>query len=1142
MTTRALRGARAAAQVAPLSPSNRTLDRADRATLARPAPRALLVLALLSFATCAWALAVDVASCDVASVVFDTMSLACASCPGTLVVDSTTTDAYGSATRCRCPAGFAAVDAGCGNSVLDGCVIDTCTNCVSLGRAPDRTRTRCVPCPGDGPLNTATGECECAAGSVLVDPSPFDTSANKTCVPCGPNSLVSADGYSCQTCPDPNMILTPGTGAAFSCACGAGYTLVNSAGFGSAYCVLTARLGELNARQVGLAVASALTYRSVERRTGASGQSFSLPGAGSSSLAYFYPRAATSCLFFSTTADVEACHALANLCTLQLFDPTTAPCILFLAMVSSREATEGQLRTLPWLYYAATDDATGSTELSKRFSFDASTQANTQDTLLFYLAAYALNGTFLGFELLQWQLQYCAPTPRGTGDSPAWLNFGTALEDAYTCDLRTLLDQQLAQPAGAEVTFYDLYFIDTSGPNDGAASPRDPLLPVRLFPVPVRITNLVSANGGRPNQNSKLVDEENDVFVRRFFLVDAVSGMTGAREAGNVQVVRYAQRVLLTIPTREGAKDLLLPPVLTITYAERLASDFLSDTSFARVNVEFVVAYRSDNSSFWTAALTLFAIAQTIAFGLAILRYYNWLRRATRTMAESACGLHSIVRALVYLCHTFSQASFFVMMLLCFYFFCFFKLQDRVFVLLFDNGSQFDNNDYEVFFAMLWTTAVTHFIRILEILYVQCHTDMFFIDWEKPRGPTVRLGADFEMGMRAREGEVALPSANKYPPVSIWRTLFMANEWSELQTVRRVNLVFTYALLAVLLDAAKLQYVATPQPTANDLTPGPVDPILRFANSAFWLAILYLSQLIYKVLLHERYVEQSITTRFIDLCTVSKISVFIMDDPYHGYYLHCDAPYEFADGDMRQLIQQLHDEAGNVRAGRGLIGSPDSDCQTFELFVPEVWRRKYNEHFNRLHEYEERSPNLTLQQSRAAAGGARTGAAGEVPTTRLKPTLRDSRNRELMAIRHETALAITRFLKGFVVSDQMSSGIRRVFRERTYVQKFFAIPPDIDAENMASGVPMGGHNRDQGTAVLFLDHEMTFESTMFRGVEWDLLLFSFLIFSIALYHSNSPILAAFFTILIDRLLCVIRTQWGQSNIAAKTLVDDRFLD
>jgi hypothetical protein len=44
-----------------------------------------------------------------------------------------------------------------------------------------------------------------------------------------------------------------------------------------------------------------------------------------------------------------------------------------------------------------------------------------------------------------------------------------------------------------------------------------------------------------------------------------------------------------------------------------------------------------------------------------------------------------------------------------------------------------------------------------------------------------------------------------------------------------------------------------------------------------------------------RYFGESPPSRFIDLCTVSKVSLLLLPDRYHGYYLHCDAAYEVCD-------------------------------------------------------------------------------------------------------------------------------------------------------------------------------------------------------------------------------------------------------
>lgn len=35
----------------------------------------------------------------------------------------------------------------------------------------------------------------------------------------------------------------------------------------------------------------------------------------------------------------------------------------------------------------------------------------------------------------------------------------------------------------------------------------------------------------------------------------------------------------------------------------------------------------------------------------------------------------------------------------------------------------------------------------------------------------------------------------------------------------------------------------------------------------------------------------AICARFVDLATMAKVSVLILDEKYHGWYLHCRSPY-----------------------------------------------------------------------------------------------------------------------------------------------------------------------------------------------------------------------------------------------------------
>jgi meckelin len=44
------------------------------------------------------------------------------------------------------------------------------------------------------------------------------------------------------------------------------------------------------------------------------------------------------------------------------------------------------------------------------------------------------------------------------------------------------------------------------------------------------------------------------------------------------------------------------------------------------------------------------------------------------------------------------------------------------------------------------------------------------------------------------------------------------------------------------------------------------------------------------------------------------VSLIVLDEQYHGYYLHCRSPHAYADGTMAELVEMLHkEEAGEVK-------------------------------------------------------------------------------------------------------------------------------------------------------------------------------------------------------------------------------------
>ena len=114
---------------------------------------------------------------------------------------------------------------------------------------------------------------------------------------------------------------------------------------------------------------------------------------------------------------------------------------------------------------------------------------------------------------------------------------------------------------------------------------------------------------------------------------------------------------------------------------------------------------------------------------------------------------------------------------------------------------------------------------------------------------------------------------------SIWRTYFVANEWNELQSLRKINTRFLLLAVIFFFYVADAESLALDNPSSVYYT-GTTSYIFRFAVfSILFLAIgavLYIWSLI-----HDRFVEDKIG-QFTDLCSLSNISVFILKYQLYG--------------------------------------------------------------------------------------------------------------------------------------------------------------------------------------------------------------------------------------------------------------------
>lgn len=135
-----------------------------------------------------------------------------------------------------------------------------------------------------------------------------------------------------------------------------------------------------------------------------------------------------------------------------------------------------------------------------------------------------------------------------------------------------------------------------------------------------------------------------------------------------------------------------------------------------------------------------------------------------------------------------SNFMFFFLLVMTGYWFVFFKLQKRSFVLLPSQEDTFSQN-YIYFNKVFFVVFGFKLASIFQTIRKQCQIDIFLIDWEKMK----------EMRLPVNEhGQVIDPG------ISIWRTLFVANEYNELQVTRVVSLEWTLFILGLIMTGLNL--------------------------------------------------------------------------------------------------------------------------------------------------------------------------------------------------------------------------------------------------------------------------------------------------------------------------------------------------
>lgn len=115
--------------------------------------------------------------------------------------------------------------------------------------------------------------------------------------------------------------------------------------------------------------------------------------------------------------------------------------------------------------------------------------------------------------------------------------------------------------------------------------------------------------------------------------------------------------------------------------------------------------------------------------------------------------------------------------------------------------------------------------------------------------------------------------------------------------------------------------------------------LFRFGiGGAVYLVIAIVQWLIY-VIIYQRFIEDKIR-QYVDFCSLTNVSVFILENDLFGYYIHGRSPHGRADATLKEMYEFLDAERNDKCPKRGI--DVNGDQQTFQIAIPRALKTEYD--------------------------------------------------------------------------------------------------------------------------------------------------------------------------------------------------------
>ena len=560
---------------------------------------------------------------------------------------------------------------------------------------------------------------------------------------------------------------------------------------------------------------------------------------------------------------------------------------------------------------------------------------------------------------------------------------------------------------------------------------------------------------------------------------------------------KYAESIKLSIHTLNPEQEYNIKyPTFEVTYAEERNVENLEKFKYS-----FNIEYQSDISKFVSSMRAIFWVLTVIVILLVIYRTFVWIQNNPMQLVPDNYILKLLFEFFYKSCKYLGTFYFWFTFGISAYWYFFYKLQSKIYYLM----PPTDDKVYDKFKLIFYIGFSCYMVKMFIRIYKQVSFDIFFVDWE-----TEKIMATNDTKSSLDKHSI---KSKRYR--SAWRMIHVANQFNQLQKDRTFHLYFGFCWLVLFYFRSRWYRKEQMVPSDDLLEEAPTNFILRnFIAPIIVLACVSIELVLVK--LFQIWIPLR-KQEFMDLCSVSNISVFILDDYFHGYYIHGLSPFLKADVNYDELFNYLNQEGTGAVRSRGLENDNIEDHnknQSYEMFLSFVMRTIYDG----LYIIQTESMMIKGVNSQNYFKKSRIG----------RRLFRNFLNFE----KDQTLL--DNYMNNQLKSklELVSSNVMAYIKDKTFCQRIMGYTIN-NAGLQQVGAP---------DLLFYRDYGQNFDDLLFCGMEWEWFVMDLFIFQLFMMIIDDVFIPILITYIADNILYYIRCYLGDANVAKKAVVDDRFLN